>query len=306
MGDQAADPAVTGGRALQGSVLLDWARLLRLPHWVKNAIVFPALLLAGRARDGAAWQQALWVFAAFCLASSAVYALNDVLDQEADRAHPLKRSRPVAAGRLPDVAVYGAAALLALAGFVPAAVARPPAALCVGLYLALNVAYSLRLKHVPVVDAACIAAGFVFRVVAVTGLPAETAQEILLLASVFGLCFFVALAKRAVELRALAAGRANGRSVLRVDGYTRPGLRCLLWLGAVLTLALYGLFAATVTASRAVALASCVPVAYSVARLARLSVAQAYDEPVGLLRSDRRLVVAAVLWLALWVWIALG
>lgn len=305
MGDQSPDAVSEACPACAGRVFGDWVRLLRFPHWVKNAIVFPALLLAGRAGDAEAWRQAIWVFAAFCLASSAVYAVNDVMDQAADRAHPSKRERPVAAGRLRSPAVCWAALLLAVAGLAFASLAQAPAGVCVGLYLAVNAAYSLCLKHVPIVDACCVGVGFVLRVAAVTGWSDQGPRAGLLLASVFGLCFFLALAKRAVDLRALGAAGPNPLSVPAFDGYTTCTLRGLLWSSALLALVPYGLFVWTVAAKAPLAVVSLVPVAYSLLRMARLSAAGAYAEPVTLVRSDYRLVAAAAGWLALWVWVTL-
>lgn len=306
MGDQPLDAVTDGCPARAGTALGDWIRLLRIPHWIKNAIVFPALLLAGQAHAGVAWHQALWVFAAFCLASSGVYALNDVLDQGTDRVHPSKCRRPLAAGRLQSGAVCWAAVLLAGAGLVFASLAQTPALLCVGSYLVLNAAYSLFLKHVPIVDACCVAAGFVLRVVAVTGMTAAAPVGGLLPASVFCLCFFVALAKRAADLRALAAATPGGRAALRVDGYTGARLLGLLWVGAAVTLGLYATLAGVAAAARPLLWLTVLPVAYSLVRLVRLSTAGAYTEQVGLLRSDRRLVAATALWLALWIWGVLG
>jgi 4-hydroxybenzoate polyprenyltransferase len=287
--------------------LADWLRLLRMSHWVKNAIVFPCVILAGRAGEGAQWRQSAWVFVAFCLASSGVYALNDVLDRDLDRLHPLKSRRPVAAGLLAPGTVVAVALLLAGAGLVVASAAAAPAVLCVGLYLGLNLAYSFRLKHIPVVDAGCVAAGFVLRAVAVVGVPGQSPAVWLLVASVFFLCAFVAISKRAADL-ALLRREGLGHGVVRVvDGYTDGCLRGLLVASALLTVSCYLGFTRTVVGpAGAIAALSCLPVAYCLFRLARLSLAGARREQINLVLSDARLLAAAAVWAGFWGWAALA
>lgn len=286
----------------------DVLRLLRVPHWVKSAIIFPVVVLAGRAADPGAWVQALWCFAAFCLASSGVYALNDVLDRDLDRQHPLKRQRPVAAGRLTPTQALATAAAAGLGGLAVAVVwCRPPAAGCLLVYLGLNLGYSLRLKHIPVVDAACVATGFVLRALALGGVPGGSLRGVSLCASIFALCFFVAVTKRAADAFALAraAEGAESRPNL-MDGYTPSRLRWLSQLAAVTTVLCYGVLAVTWGAHTPVALLGVLPVAYCLWRLWRLAVAGAPAEQIDLVRADPRLIAGGLLWAALWAWIAMG
>lgn len=285
----------------------DWLRLLRMSHWVKSAIVFPCVVLAGRADDIALWRQALWVFAAFCLASSGVYALNDILDRDVDRLHPLKSRRPLAAGLFAPGVVAAVAALMACAGLAVARVAAAPATLCVGLYLVLNLAYSLKLKHVPVVDASCVAAGFVLRVVAVVGAPGSSPRAWLLAASVFSLCFSVAVSKRAADLALLRLEGVGNGAVRLADGYTHRRLRGLLAVSALLTILCYLGLSRTVGGSAgAFAELSCLPVAYCLFRLARLSLAGPRHEQIRLVLTDVRLVTAVVAWAGFWAWAAVA
>ena len=144
----------------------DWVALARPHHWVKNAFVLAPLLFSGLFVEWPAVRSALLAAAAFCLAASAVYAVNDVMDCEADRAHPIKRQRPVAAGRIfPGQALVFAAVLGALALTI-AAVVSPLVAALVAAYLGLNLAYSWRLKRVVILDVFTIAAFFVLRLLA--------------------------------------------------------------------------------------------------------------------------------------------
>ena len=100
----------------------DWLKLLRPKHWAKNVFVLAPLLFSGRATETAVVMDAILVFVAFCLAASAVYAFNDVIDSTEDRAHPVKRDRPVAAGRIGPGSAMAAAALLAALSLSLAAV----------------------------------------------------------------------------------------------------------------------------------------------------------------------------------------
>ena len=296
--DESAAPPMRG--------VADWLRLLRLPHWAKNGMVFPAVLLAGRATEPAAWAHAGWVFVLFCLASSSVYAVNDLLDCQADRLHPTKRWRPLAAGRCSLGTAVWTAVLLALAALVLAVVwAAPPAALCVLAYLALNLAYSLRLKHVPFVDGCCIATGFVLRLVASLGAQGLDLRQGLLLASVFLLCLCVALAKRTVDLRLVTRGGPGSPSVPGLDGYTPAALRVLLPATAAATVLVYGLFAWVAGSGTVLPMLTLLPMVFSLYRLSRLSTAGVYAEQIDLVRSDARLLVAALVWLAMWGWIGL-
>src|SRR5512139_2735432 len=148
------------------SLIVALVRSLRPGQWVKNALVFAPLIFAQQAFDVRALLRALAVFGLFCVASGAVYLLNDLLDRASDREHPEKRRRPIASGALPPAAAAGASALLGAAALIGAALADPRLLLVLGGYLLLNVAYTRVLKHQVIIDVMTIAAGFVLRVVA--------------------------------------------------------------------------------------------------------------------------------------------
>lgn len=182
-----------------------WAfvRLARPKQWTKNGLVFGALLFSGRLVEPASVQHALLAFAAFCLASSAVYSLNDALDAPEDRVHPRKRHRPVAAGLISRTQAISAAAVLGGAGAVLGFSVNLALGLTVALYLAISVLYSLRLKHAVLLDIMAVAAGFVLR--AVGGAEAIGVQMSLwFLACVPLLSLLLAVGKRRHELISLA------------------------------------------------------------------------------------------------------
>jgi 4-hydroxybenzoate polyprenyltransferase len=195
-------------------------RAMRLPQWSKNLFVLAAPVFAYGDRSSstsmAAFGPAAWAFLAFGLVASAIYLVNDVLDVEQDRRHPTKRARPIASGELRVPAALGAAAVLGAAGLAlgfwiggaPIAVGW----ILLG-YMALNVAYGLKLKHVVLLDAFCIATGFLLRVVAGGAASHTDISHWLLLCTLF-LALFLGLEKRRAEIDLLGADGAEHRKTL--------------------------------------------------------------------------------------------
>lgn len=227
-------------------------RALRLRQWTKNFVVFAGLAFSGDAAHPDTLLRACAIFAAFCATASAIYLVNDVLDRERDRLHPEKRHRPVAAGELGAGAALGAAALLALGG---AAIGfwLGRALLALVLYLALQIVYSARLKHVVLLDVFCIAAGFSLRVLAgVWAIDAWLSPW--LVACTVQLALFLALCKRRAEAATLAAaseaGSASQRPVL--EEYRGPATDMMVGVLAsalLVTYTMYTLLPAAVLAA---------------------------------------------------------
>jgi 4-hydroxybenzoate polyprenyltransferase len=186
---------------------------LRPRQWVKNLFVFAGLVFGQKLFTPAVWP-ALGTFAVFCLLSGAVYLLNDVADRESDRRHPLKRGRPVAAGRLPvPVAVAVALGLVAGALGASAAIGWELAGIAAA-YAGLLGAYSAWLKHVAIVDVLVVAAGFVLRAAAgAVAIGVEISGWLLICTILIAL--FLALGKRRHEVLALGEAAAAHRPTLR-------------------------------------------------------------------------------------------
>ncbi len=139
----------------------------RPKQWIKNVLVFAAPAAAGVLDEGDAIAKTLIAFVAFCLAASATYLLNDAADAEADRLHPTKRSRPIAAGNLsPGLARVIAIGLIVVACAITAPINDGKLTAVVAAYVAITLSYTLWLKHEPVIDLAAVAAGFVLRAIA--------------------------------------------------------------------------------------------------------------------------------------------
>jgi 4-hydroxybenzoate polyprenyltransferase len=231
---------VSDGRPLQATALL---KAMRPQQWMKNLLILIPLLAAHRYADGASVVQGLLAFIAFGLTASSVYLLNDLVDVADDRHHPRKRQRPFAAGHLGLLAGWLAwPALLALS-FTLAAAALPPAfSACLAAYLLTTIAYSLRLKQVPMVDVMTLAVLYTLRIVAGAAAIAVPLSFWLLSFSIF-IFLSLALIKRYSELK--TARNANQNGPLRGRGYHPQDLELVATLGgsagytAVLVLALY-------------------------------------------------------------------
>ncbi len=186
---------------------------MRPDHWVKNLFVLAPLLFSRKLTDPAAVAQTAIAFLTFCLVASAVYLFNDVLDAAADRSHPEKRFRSVAAGDLSVRAALGACAVL-LGVSVPLALAVDWLLLAVAaLYGVLNLGYSLLFKKWIVVDAMVIAASFVLRVVG-GAVAVGVAPSHWLIMCAFLLCLYLAFSKRRQELVVLDRSASQHRQVL--------------------------------------------------------------------------------------------
>ncbi len=278
---------------------------MRPGHWTKNLVVFAALIFSRNLQRADLVLRSLEAFVAFCLLSGVVYLVNDIADAERDRLHPRKRTRPVASGRLGRTAAGGAAAVAFIAGVAVASVAGPSFVAVAAGYVALNVAYSLRLKRIVLLDAMSISVGFILR--AIGGVEALRSVEPgiaispwLLICTLF-LSLFLAFCKRRHEL--LAVEDAVGHRAA-LDEYTPASLDALVAVtagGSVIAYAIYTIWPATVAKFGTGALVYTVPlVLLGVMRYLHLVYAR--DEggsPADLLLGDRFLLVDVLAWVAL-------
>lgn len=279
-------------------MIADWLRLFRPQHWVKNGFVLAPLLFSGRATDSAVLVDAMLVFAAFCLAASAVYAFNDVADRTEDLAHPVKRFRPVAAGRIPVRQAYAAAAALSALSLGVSWIVGPLPALCIAAYLALNVAYSFWLKHLVLLDVFAIATFFLLRLL--SGAAAVRVHPSVWLLLCGGLlALYLGFAKRRHELLVLGDASADHRSVLAQ--YSAPFLDQISSVLLAVTLVSYLMYSLTSETAERVgseALSYGAPfVLYGVFRYLYLVHRRDLGSPTETILTDRPLMAAVALWL---------
>jgi 4-hydroxybenzoate polyprenyltransferase len=254
--------SATAQTAAGRRVLAPLARSLRVDQWPKNVIVFAAFVFsAGSAwqpDDATTWWPLLWrtlaLFAAWCAVASAGYLLNDVRDREADRLHPRKRARPIAAGELASGLALAVAALLAAGGIAAAFALDAMAGVAVALYAAIMAAYSLGLKRVAVLDMLILAAGVVARAASgAAALDVQVSPWLYVCTSVAA--FFFAASKRWAEFRQLGPEAARHRPSLA--GYSAELLNQTVVVSAAAALVSYAVYtveSANVPANGAMAL----------------------------------------------------
>ncbi|HEY0639810.1 MAG TPA: UbiA family prenyltransferase [Pseudonocardiaceae bacterium] len=273
--------------------------LLRPRQWVKNVFVLAVPLAVAPAALLRHLDLALATVVTFVAASAAVYVLNDWLDREKDRLHPVKRHRPLASGQVGPAGalLLGAGCLAALAG--GASLLPLPVVAAVAGYLVLNLAYCLRLKHYPLVDVSVVAVGFLLR--AVAGCLAVAAPfNPALIICVYCTCLLMSLGKRRHEL---ATADLRGQATAHrpaLSGYSVPLLDQLTAVLLAATLISYVLFVLSGPDPNAAVLAVVtVPFAiFALCRYAHLLASQGGGgEPGRDVFADAPLVINAVLWL---------
>jgi decaprenyl-phosphate phosphoribosyltransferase len=218
--------------------MLGLVRTIRPHQWVKNVFVAAPLVFSRHLEDPAyLWREAAAVLA-FCLLSGAVYAFNDVRDVAADRVHPTKRHRPIAAGELSERAALVWSGILAAVALGGCLALRWQLAVWAALYFAQNIAYSVKLKHVAFVDVSLIATGFLLRVLAGSAAISVRASGWVLACTAL-LALFFGLGKRAHELAWAESAGASTATRAALSGYRLPVVRVAMLVLGVLTCAAY-------------------------------------------------------------------
>ncbi|NPV77021.1 MAG: decaprenyl-phosphate phosphoribosyltransferase [Anaerolineae bacterium] len=270
---------------------------MRPRQWTKNVFVLAALVFDRQLTNMPSLYRSLAGFFLFCLLSSTVYILNDIVDAEADRQHPVKKNRPIASGKLPIHLAIGAVVVILLITFPLAYVLSPGFAIIALVYFLINLAYSTWLKHVPLVDVLIIAAGFVLRVAAGVSLiqVQRFSPWLYVVTTLFAL--YIGFGKRRAEMTLLLEKAEFHRRVL--DGYNIPLLDQLITVVSSTTIVAYSLytFSAPNLPENHTMMLTIPFVLYGIFRY--LSLIQVNGEggaPEELLLSDRPLQIAILLW----------
>jgi len=188
--------------------------LLRPNQWIKNIVIFGALIFAREFTDWGNVSRAFYAFAIFCLLSSTIYIVNDIIDRDSDRSHPLKKGRPLAAGTISPSVAWVIAALIGAIGLALAFAMPEPFIYAALAFLAFNVLYSLVLKKIVIIDVMSVAVSFVIRATAgafAIGVPNSS----WLVACTFLLALFIGFGKRRHETVTLGEGAGNHRVSLK-------------------------------------------------------------------------------------------
>lgn len=279
------------------SVIGALLRTMRPKQWVKNTVIYAALVFDRQLTDLNAILRTTAGFVIFCLLSGIVYIINDIVDVEADKIHPDKKNRPIASGDLP-VNVAWAAVILLLLLVLPLSYLLSAWFFIVALvYFLLNLAYSKWLKHIPLIDVLSIAAFFVLRVAAgVMLVGVARFSPWLYVVTTLG-ALYIGFGKRRAELALLADEAQNHRRVL--DGYTIPLLDQYITIVSATTIMAYSLytFSAENLPDNHFMMLTIPFVIYGVFRyLYLIKIKQTGGSPEDVLFSDAPLLVTILLW----------
>ena len=266
-------------------------------QWPKNLLVLAALLFSREFHSGSSLLAAVAAVAIFTLATAGLYMLNDAIDASRDRQHEVKRHRPIAAGLVPVGLAVGVGALFSVAALALATLLAWPFGAALAVYLALQIGYSLVLKHLVILDLLAIAVGFVIRAVA-GALVIEVPISPWLYICTFLLALFLAVGKRWAELGAEARSSA-ARPVL--DRYTPEFLRTLIVITASATPLSYALytFSAPNLPENHLMMITIPIVLYGILRYVYLLQANGSgEEPERVLLGDPGILASVIAWVA--------
>lgn len=280
-----------------------YLKLMRVKHYIKNVLVLVPFIFSGQFFQPFYLVRAVVGFLAFSLLSSAVYIFNDIRDVESDRLHPTKKTRPIASGEITKRSAYvlGAALLLgaAVLQYLSEAVLWYAWLLLI-LYLALNLAYSLKLKNIPILDVAILVSGYVLRVLYGATLGGIEISRWLYL-TVISMSFYLGLGKRRNEL--IRLDQDAKREVLRY--YNRDFLDKNMYMCLALTIAFYSLWAVdpiTTARIQMSGLVWTVPLVILICMSYSLHIERDSDgDPVEVLWSDKLLLSLVLLLGLIWV-----
>ena len=271
---------------------------MRPKQWTKNGFIFAALVFDRQLFIWGSLKRTLIAFVLFCLLSSSVYIINDILDVEADRNHPIKKNRPIAAGKLPIPLALTTAIVMVVVAIGGSYLLAWHLALIAAVYLLMNLAYSRWLKHIPLIDVLIIAAGFVLRVAAGVSVIQVQRFSPWLYVVMTLLALYIGFGKRRAEMTVLGIeNQGSHRKVL--DGYSIALIDQLITIVSSTTIIAYSLYtfsAPNLPENHAMMLT--IPfVLYGIFRyLYLIEIKHAGGEPEEILLKDRPLQITVVLW----------
>jgi decaprenyl-phosphate phosphoribosyltransferase len=276
-------------------------KAIRPRQWVKNVLVFAAPVAAlGDDRYAYDYREVLvrvlLAFVVFSLAASAVYLVNDARDVEADRAHPTKRFRPIAAGVVPEWLAYALAVVLGVASLAISWMVTPNLTLVMAIYIGIQLAYCFGLKHQPVIDICIVSSGFLIRAIAGGVAAGVPLSQWFLLMMAFG-SLFMAAGKRYAELQ--LAERTGAKIRKSLESYTSSYLRFVWTLSATALVLCYGLWAfeRDDTGGTSWFVVSMIPFTIAILRYAVDVDGGMAGEPEEIALKDRVLQLLAVAWI---------
>jgi 4-hydroxybenzoate polyprenyltransferase len=276
---------------------------LRPKQWIKNLICLAGLVFSGELFEGRHILEAGIAFGTFCLAASAIYIVNDLVDLDKDRHNPRTAGRPLAAGHLPVALAVLVGILLVAGALAGAAALNRACVLTIAAYLVINALYSFRLKETVIVDVMCIALGFVLRI-SYGAYAVEVYPSRWSVVCMFFLALFLGFGKRRAECADAGADFLRARPVL--EKYNIDFLDMMLTVSATITVVAYALFTVSWQKNPTIVL-TIIPVIYCVSRyLLQVIVLGHGKSPEDIILGDRMLMLGIGSWVALCIIIIYG
>jgi 4-hydroxybenzoate polyprenyltransferase len=274
-----------------------YLKLMRPTQWIKNGFVFMPIVFVGHLFNYEEMSKVAVMFLSFCFASSATYVINDYMDAEQDRLHPLKKNRPLASGKVSSNGAFILTGALIIAGLGSLVAVQAPL-MCyvfVAAYLALQVLYSVKLKNIVIVDVLTISVGFLLRVLAGGWIIMVSVSSWLILCT-FSVAIFLALGKRRHEVVLLSGNATDHRPVL--ENYSIGLLDQLVQVVTTSTLIFYCLYSVIGVGAQSEKMMLTIPlVTYGIFRYLYLIYSKEEGgSPTALLLTDPPLLGCVALW----------
>ena len=278
------------------TVAVGLLKTMRPKQWIKNVLVLAAPFAAGDIFTAGITFHLALAFVAFSLAASGIYLVNDANDVEADRVHPTKRNRPIAAGIVPPQLAFVLAAVLLVAALVISWFGSVPLVIVLAVYIAVQLGYCFGLKHQPVLDICIVASGFLLRAIAGGAAAGIHLSQWFLLAAGFGSLFMVS-GKRYAEM--MLAERTGAKIRKSLEAYSASYLRFVWALSATVLIMNYCLWAFEIREAHHNTVWSVISIVPFVVAVLRYSVdvdSGNGGAPDEIALRDRVLQVLAILW----------
>lgn len=273
-------------------------RAMRPKQWVKQVLVLAAPFAAGQAFNTEIWPHVALAVLSFCLIASGAYLANDASDVEADRLHPKKKNRPIAAGVVPLPVAWVAAVVSTMAGLAVAALVSWNFVAVAAAYACLTLAYTFILKHIATVELVALASGFILRAVA-GAVASDVRISVWFFVCVSAGAMLIACGKREAEL-----AHASTRKVL--SEYTKSFLVSVRTASMAVALGAYGSWAFDAAETGVAAQCSLAPFALALFRYAQISDKGDGGAPEDALLKDPVLLISGLVWAALMAWTYYG
>jgi 4-hydroxybenzoate polyprenyltransferase len=281
---------------LKGEVM-KFLQIMRPMHWTKNIFIFAALIFGRKLGEPLAIGRAIGGFFCFCLAASAVYILNDIIDRKTDGLHPDKSKRPIAAGSVTISSAAGMAVLCAVVAIIGSLMLSQVFAIIIVTYIGLMILYSLAFKKMMILDCTVISIGFCLRAIAGAVVVGVFISPWLIICT-FALCLFLAFGKRRSEIAMLNENSESFRKTLA--GYTPELLAHMLDVSSGLAVVCFLLYAMDDRTLRLFGTNNLVYTAplvlYCVFRFRAMIQQGRFSDPVQLVLKDLPFQVGFVLW----------